>query len=355
MKKEEIKIEKQRKATWIIFSILVVIYLICLMIEMENLEEGYLLVVLNIVFMISCLLSWFYINFKYKKSLKVVQEYDYYRDLDFKKVNATMSGILLNTASININTIITAIYELSKNNIIKIELKNGKNYISLQERNKEIISKLLTYEKKIIFFIFENNEDTKEYCLENILADAKKDSTKSYILKDIEKEIKEYINTHCYLYMGNYIQEQLNPIIIKVCSMLCIIIFCLGLVPFGMSIFTAIDSFTNGFDIAVPIVAILIEYIVNLGLVIYFCKEKFLKEEYLEEVKKLEGLYMYMSDYTLLHDQELKFYQLYNTYYLYAMGLGVADKFENELGQEVLNNEVRTALQFYLQNREDIK
>ena len=46
---------------------------------------------------------------------------------------------------------------------------------------------------------------------------------------------------------------------------------------------------------------------------------------------------------------------MYNTYYLYAMGLGLADKFENELGQEVLNNEVRTALQFYLQNREDIK
>ena len=112
MKKEEIKIEKQRKATWIIFSILVVIYLICLMIEMENLEEGYLLVVLNIVFMISCSLSWVYIKLKYKKSLKVVKEYDYYRDLDFKKVNATMSGILLNTASININTIITAIYEL---------------------------------------------------------------------------------------------------------------------------------------------------------------------------------------------------------------------------------------------------
>ena len=36
------------------------------------------------------------------------------------------------------------------------------------------------------------------------------------------------------------------------------------------------------------------------------------------------------------------------------MGLGLADKFEKELGQDTLNNEVRTALQFYLQNRRNI-
>lgn len=354
MKKDE---EKRRKITWITFAILAIIYLIFVIFEMEALSpktneyrhintDSYLLVIINIIFIIFCLFSMIYIKIKYEKSLKVVQEYEYYRDIDFKKVNATISGILLNTEKININTIITAIFELSEKKIIKIKLKEGKNHITLREHNKEKIARLLPYEKKIIYFIFESNEDIKEYCLENILAEAKRDATKTYILKDIEQEIKKYANKKCYETFGNYITEPTIPLICTICSMLCTIIFILGILPCIMGLANQIET---------KITILIVEYIVNLGLFIYLCKGKFLKQEYLEEVQKLAGLYKYMSDYTLLHEQELKFYQLYNTYYLYAMGLGLADKFENELGQGALNNDVRTALQFYIQNREEIQ
>lgn len=344
----EEKKKEEKKHRYVIFTVCLILYFLCFIVQMNNLdmgEEEYLLVIINIIYIISCGISILYIRNEYKKSLKKVNEYDYYRDIDFKNVNAVSAGILLKTANVNINTVITAIYELAEKKIVKIDWKEQKNYLTLIEHDKEKIRKLLNYEKKILHYIFKNLQDTNQYCLEDILKKAKNDATQNYILKDIEKEIKIYVNQKYYTNFADYMAKNNHFNITKDCSMLCVIIFCFGIFP-------CIMGWARG--IILPSILLITEYIINLILVIYYSKGKLLKKRYQDEVQKLYGLYAYMSDYTILNEQELKFYQLYNTYYLYAMGLGVADKFEKELEQGTLDNEVRTVLQFYFQNKEEI-
>ncbi len=286
-----------------------------------------------------------YINKKYNDSFKDIQEYDYYRDTDFEKISAVASGILIHTEKPNINTIITAIYELSEKEIIKIQWKEQKNFLILKEHDKAKLDTLLPYEKSIVHFIFRSIEDTNEYCLEDILKETEENSTKNYILKDIEKEIKYYINEKYFSNIADYLKKAPIMSWLKLGSMLCTIIFSLGW-PFVLLSFFTLNNPLS--------IILIIEYLINLIIVFYYSRLRFIKPTYKEELYKLYGLYSYMSDYSLLHEQEIRFYQLYNSYYVYAMGLGLADKFEKELGQDTLNNEVRTALQFYLQNRRNI-
>ena len=326
----------KQKNIYIILIIIVVIHFIIF-----ATEHIYILLFLNPIYIIWNVISLIYVTQNYKNSFKNIKEYEYYRNIDFKKISAVASGILMHTENTNVNTIITAIYELSEKKIIRIEWKEQKNFLKLEEHNKEKINKLLSYEKSIIRFIFENLEDTKEYSLEDILKEAEENSTKNYILKSIEKEIKNYINK-TYL---SKIEENLNSYLEMIGYILCILVTILEWPIALVATFNITDSIC---------LVLVIEYLINLSIFIYYIKTKFLKPEYKEEFQKLYGLYSYMSDYSLLHEQEIKFYQLYNSYYVYAMGLGLADKFEKELGQATLNNEVRTALQFYKQNRRNI-
>lgn len=350
MKNKE-KIEKDSPLPFIIFLI---IYIIMIIMIMDGITEGnetlfmfILMVIINMLTIILSSLSFWYINKKYKDKFKEVREYEYYRNLDIKNITAVASGILTKKVKIDINTVITAIYELSEKNIIDIRWENGKNFLKLKEHNKDEINKLLSYEKSIIKFIFDNIKDTKEYCLEDILKEIQNNATKRYILKEIEKEIKNYIDKKYYYNIVDYLSNQDKMFLAKIAPLLCIIVSVFGALP-AITIFITIGFsywFTN---------IVLVEYLINFLLVIYYCKKKFINSKYHDEVQKLHGLYAYMSDYSLLKEQELKFYQLYNTYYVYAMGLGLADKFEKELNQQELDNNVRTAIQFYMQNKEEL-
>lgn len=62
-------------------------------------------------------------------------------------------------------------------------------------------------------------------------------------------------------------------------------------------------------------------------------KKKWLKPEYLEEVNKLYGLYNYLKDYSDINKKEIKYVKLYEKFFLYAVGMGLEDKFENEFKQ----------------------
>jgi uncharacterized membrane protein len=85
-------------------------------------------------------------------------------------------------------------------------------------------------------------------------------------------------------------------------------------------------SFWNSF-------LIIILYIIMLVLIIYMGKKKWLKPEYLEEVNKLYGLYNYLKDYSDINKKEIKYVKLYEKFFLYAVGMGLEDKFENEFKQ----------------------
>jgi len=324
------------------------IYFVIMIISMDAIgkyENPYVLYLINLFTIISSFISIIVTKSNYNKILKEkeIKEYEYYRNLDFKNISPTISGILLKKEKPNINTIITTIFELCEKNIVNIEVKNTKNYITLKEHRTEEIDKLLEYEKKILYLIFDNQQDTKEYCLNDIIISVKKDATTRYAFKKIEKEIKQYINKKFYSKFSDYI-ENMNSLIILNLSPLAFISLVLGWFPLIFAL-----AYT-------PVLYILlIEYIIIIFLSIYYMKAKFLRKKYYEEIKKLNGLYTYMTDFTLLNEKELKFYQLYDKYYLYAMGLGLANKFENELNQNILNNNVRLAFQFYIQNKGELR
>lgn len=347
--KKDFKPRKENSSVYGTISfIIIVMYIIIIINLMDGVEECLFMTIgINALLIVLFVLSLFYINKTYKDKFKEVKEYEYYRNLDIKNISAVASGILTKKLKIDINTIITAIYELSEKNIIDIRWENGKNFLKLKEHNKDEINKLLSYEKSIIKFIFDNIKDTKEYCLEDILKEIQNNATKRYILKEIEKEIKNYIDKKYYYNIVDYLSNQDKMFLAKIAPLLCIIVSVFGALP-AITIFITIGFsywFTN---------IVLVEYLINFLLVIYYCKKKFINSKYHDEVQKLHGLYAYMSDYSLLKEQELKFYQLYNTYYVYAMGLGLADKFEKELNQQELDNNVRTAIQFYMQNKEEL-
>lgn len=350
MKKEEkSKIEKENSLAAKIFMVILIMYFIMIINVMDGVEIALLIMVIsNALLIFLCAFSYIYIYKGYKDKFKEVREYEYYRNLDIKDITAVASGILTKKVKVDINTIITAIYELAEKNIIEIKWEDGKNIIKLKEHDKTKINVLLSYEKNIIKFIFKSNTDTNEYCIEDILYEVKKDATKRYILKEIEKEIKKYINNKYYYNFVDYLNKQENiSIWMKISCVLTIIVLVFSSLPSIAILITIGFSywFTN---------IVILEYFINLLFVIYYCKMKFIKSNYHDEVQKICGLYAYMSDYSLLKSQELKFYQLYNKFYVYAMGLGIADKFEKEFNQNVLDNNVRTALQFYIQNKEEL-
>lgn len=347
--KKDFKPRKENSSVYgTIFFIIIVMYIIIIINLMDGVEECLFMTIgINALLIVLFVLSLFYINKTYKDKFKEVKEYEYYRNLDIKNISAVASGILTKKLKIDINTIITAIYELSEKNIIEIKWEDGKNILKLKEHNKTQIDQLLSYEKSIIKFIFESPKDTKEYCIEDILKEVENDATKRYVLKEIEKEIKVYIDKKYYYNSAEYLSNQETMLWVKIIPVICIIV----------CVFSNLPSFsiliTIGFSYWITNI-LLIEHFANILLVTYYCKMKFIKSKYHDEVQKIYGLYAYLSDYSLLKNQELKFYQLYNKYYIYAMGLGIADKFEKELNQNVLDNDVRTALQFYLQNKEDL-
>ncbi|MCI8620421.1 MAG: DUF2207 domain-containing protein [Clostridia bacterium] len=325
---------KENKGETVIFIVITIIYFIGVVYEISY--------ILNMFYIPLCIISFILIKIKYNALFKEVKDYEYYRDIDFKKISATASGIILGTEKVNVNTVITAIYELAEKKVVSLKFKENRNYLKLEEHKKENIKKLLPYEKEIIKFIFEGIEDTKEYCLEEILDSAKNNANQNYILKNIEKEIKNYINEKYFLIDLRFLK-----------GMTFAKAMLVGIIP--LFIFGTFSSLLSIFILDEIIAKIsVVQWIMIVILFIAYMKTKFIKLEYHEEAKKLYGLYQYMSDYSLLHEQEVKFYQLYNSYYVYAMGMGLADKFEDELGQDELNNEVRTALQFYLQNRRKI-
>ncbi len=345
-KKKEKNTESNMGYVIIVFVIIEFILLIMGMDEFEAGDSGtgiYGYIYVNIFCTVISMLSILCVRIKYKTSLRVVKKYDYYRDTNFKYINAVASGILTKKVKIDVNTIITAIYELATKNVVEITWKEQKNFIKLLEHDKEKIKTLLPYERSIIYFIFKGPDDAIEYALEDVFKDISKDATKNYALKAIEKDIASYISTFYSKFETYAESHHMNWA--KITVIPPIIIFVLGIPLFIVSLFVVFRF---------PYNLLFIEYIVNFIVMICYLKIRFLKFEYQDEVQKLNGLYTYLSDISELNRQELKFYQLYNSYYLYAMGLGLADKFEKELEQDKLNNEVRVALQFYLQNRRDI-
>lgn len=351
MKKEEkSNAEKENALVYKVYAIIAVIYFILIVCMLDGVEFAFpIIITVNLLIMISCISSFIFLHKKYKDKFKEVREYDYYSNLDIKNITAVASGILTKKTKIDINTIITAIYEIGEKNIIEIKYKDKKNFLTLKQHNKDIIDKLLNYEKSIIKFIFDSPEDTNTYCLEDILKELEVNATKRYIVKDIEREIKNYINKKYYYNIADYMKNQENLFFVKLSTMLCTI------VPVLSSVFALLFLYLFVVRVVeLSVILFYIGYIADFISLIYYCKVKFIKSQYHSEVQKIYGLYAYMSDYSLLKSQELKFYQLYNKYYVYAMGLGLADKFEREFNQPTLDNNVRTALQFYVQNKEEI-
>jgi len=333
----------KEKLIGMMYYLILIIYFILFVLTMNGINVYFIYISFLLTLVaILCIAIGF---IKYNKELKEVQEYNYYRELKFKHVNATISGVLLKKTNVNINTILTAIYELSEKNILDIQWKENKNYITLKSHNKEEIKKLLPYQRKIVYYIFNDIDDNETYCLEEILKETKENAKKAYIIEDIEKDIKIFIKEKYYTNYLEYLKKESKMIYMG--SSLYIPVFIFG----GIYLIISLLTKENIVNSTVHFISV----ILSMMMFIYTLKGNFIKNTYFEEVKKLKGLYNYMSDYTLLKQEESKFYQLYDEYYVYAIGLGLADKFEKELGQVELNNKARKAIQFYFQNKEDIE
>ena len=66
-------------------------------------QVKWLLVIVNFIYIIISILCMKYIYKRYNENINNIYEYDYYRNINFKKVNPVVSGVLLRKENVNIN------------------------------------------------------------------------------------------------------------------------------------------------------------------------------------------------------------------------------------------------------------
>lgn len=269
---------------------------------------------------------------------------DYFRNLDFKEIKPIEAGILTKKSKMGFNSILIIIFELIEKNILVNRHHNNKMYISLKNNiTLEEIEKLPEEEKKIIKIIFTGTGDRNEYEINQIIDNIKSDVSKSQYLNLILNEIKykisrKYLESHYFAHLNTPLATLMIFIIV---------------IPFSLIIPTIIIATTQSVNIGVVLMFIL--YIINLTIFIYFMSKKIPKNKYINEIKKLNGLYNFLNDFSNIKNLDIKYIEIYDKYYLYALGLGLTNKIEKQYDFNSIDNNLKSNFKylFYIEQGEE--
>lgn len=322
--------ENNKKIIKIFFYILIYIlniYLIGYAFSSEN--HCYIIGILYLTFCMVFLIGTIKIKNENKLKKDYKLPYEYWREAEFKHIEPIYANYLLKTDKININNVIATLFFLERKEILNIDFIEQEYYISINnEIDENKINELKLYEKEVIKVFMDSLQNNSKVNLREKLKQFDQEYGYKIILKDIYNEIGNFARRKFYEKDNN---TELMPI------MQCGVVNMI----FGILILVLTLEFSSK-----AFIFNLITYIMMFIFLSYFNKSTVrIKKEYEEEVKQLSGLYNYLAAYSLMGEKELKYVEIYNEFFIYAISLGIADKVEKEFNQKELNSELRTNLQ----------
>ena len=272
---------------------------------------------------------------KERELYKNVETDSYFRELDLK-LEPLYAGVVTKTCKIGFNSIIIIIYELVEQQIFVRKYHHNKVYISLHPNITLEDINVLSKEKQIIIkTIFNGSNDKNEYEINEIISNIKSDINKSRNFKHIFDSLNKQAKKN---YFSSYLWSIDDGL-----STLVSFIVVIPLVSFIPFIFMAV---ANNMDTSSVITLIL--FIVNFLFYSYFICKDFPKKIYFDEIKKLNGLYNFLNDFSNIKSSEMKYVEIYDKYYLYALSFGLTDKVEKEYNFSSIDNNIMSNLKYLI-------
>lgn len=273
--------------------------------------------------------------FKKEKDLyKLVETDDYFRDLNFKLIDPLSAGVVTKTSKIGFNSIMIIIYELIDKSIIVRKYHQNKFFISLKNSiTLEEVNSLSVEEQTIIKTIFTGTDDKNEYEMNNIISNIKNDIRKSELLNSMLDELSNKIMIKYFSSYMYSIDETISTLVAFI-----VVLPIVTIVPF---VFLSLENYMT-----IKFIVPLILYILNFVFYWIFISKKFPREMYFDEIKKLNGLYNFLNDFSNIKSHEIKYVELYDKYYLYALSFGLTDKVEDEYNFDSIDNSIKSNLKY---------
>lgn len=307
-------------------------------------EYGYiLLIAVSVITMVINVILKLREDKRYNKIINEKIDYDYWREIKFRNITPIEAGNLLGVEKIGINTFVIILFELEKKNILDIEYIGNEFVVSLKSTNLETINKLPYYERDIVKLLFSGTNDKSKLSIKQILKMIQEESKVKVYLDNIYKYIENDMDIKYY---ENYINRMMGN---SEKYMFELVAFNNLIMNVFISIIYTISLIAAWSILIVPVFAIGVLQLVMTKYILY---SRYVKEEYIDEVKKLRGLYNYIKDFSNIEEKEIKYYELYEDYFLYAVSMGIADKFEEELGYDKLSNDIKTNIKFLFGHKE---
>lgn len=275
-----------------------------------------------------------------------VPKYDLWMETNFSNIHPMYAGYLIRKSDIDINGVIATIFLLEDKNIFKINIMNDQYYISLSpEITKGNFNKLEEFEQKIVKLLFKSFDDKTIVNINEKIKEFDKQYDYKLVLNKLYKDIKQQVRLNFFNDKFNMDIDDYkfgwNAFLSQFISFNVInVIFGWLIVSFNFSVPTKEYAYIN-----------LTLYLLSLLILIFMVISKQIKYTYVEEVNRLNGLYEYLIHYSNIKDMEIKYEKLYDKFFLYAVGMGIADKFEKEFSQGMLKNKFKLYLQIISNRR----
>lgn len=285
-------------------------------------------------------------SIKCKIKYDKVPKYDLWMETEFKDIHPMYAGYLIGKSNIDINGVIATIFLLEDKEIFKIDIMNDEYYVSLSPKiTKEKFNELEEFEKKIVKILFKSFDDKTIVNIKEKIEEFDKQYDYKLVLDELYKEIKGQVKLDFFSNIFNIEIDDYNigwnAFFSQFFSFNVInVVFGWLFVAFNFSIPTKEYAYIN-----------LVLYLLSLFMIIFMSVSKRIKIKYLKQVNQLNGLYEYLTQYSNIKGMEIKYEKLYDKFFLYSVGMGIADKFEKEFSQGKLNNKFKLYLQIISNRR----
>lgn len=272
--------------------------------------------------------------YKYKK----LNSIDYYRTLDFKLIKPIEAGYILKKKNLNYNILMIIILELIEKNILTKKYVSNKVYIKLREGiTLDEINMLLEENRNIIKLIFKGTDDNNEYEIAKIIDGFKNNFYLNRYLEIMVKELKRKTNSK-YFNLLMY-----DPYVEK----FTLVFWCQALsIVFSLPLIAMICCA----EMTTSIIIMICLYLLNIFILCFYFFKKIINEKYLLEVSKLKGLYNFIDNFSNIENLDINYIEIYDKYYLYALGFGLTDKIEKKYNFNSINDEIKLNLKYLFYN-----
>ena len=277
----------------------------------DEIYEHY--VIYNIVISSIIIIYLVIVLCKYKIHYSKYEKFNLYRYIDFENISPIYAGELIGIKTLPLNKILIIIYDLADKDIDNIRYENDKTYISLKKDiNLETINRLEHYESSVVKMIFKSSTDVLEYEISDVINALKKDKQK---LVFIEKELKSLnVKMHNeYYQLLLYDLEDKNVIMFSIVSCYAVFRLMQFIPTFGM--FLVREMYY--------LLLLYLPWIIISAILLLVC---FVKDKYIVEVNKLRGLYKFLTDFSNFNNLGIKYIEIYEEYYLYALSFNLTDE-----------------------------